>query len=100
MVLFRGSGSGPSGRVVLVGNSPRDRGTGGQWLGFIFIWWGIVPWWGVVLVLEPLGSYTGISILSHENEGDKCWEERFMELLNFYSSMILPFKYDLKNPRK
>ena len=23
-------------------NSPRDRGPGGQWLGFIFIWWGIV----------------------------------------------------------
>ena len=23
-------------------NSPRDCGPGGQWLGFIFIWWGIV----------------------------------------------------------
>ena len=22
--------------------SPRDCGPGGQWLGFIFIWWGIV----------------------------------------------------------
>ena len=42
MVLFRGSG--PSGE--LVGNSPRDSGPGGQWLGFIFIWWRIV--------LEPL----------------------------------------------
>ena len=28
--------------VVLVGNSPRDCGPGGQWLGFIIIWWGIV----------------------------------------------------------
>ena len=28
--------------MVLVGNSPRDCGPGGQWLGFIFIWWGIV----------------------------------------------------------
>ena len=31
--------------VVLVGswgNSPRDCGPGGQWLGFMFIWWGIV----------------------------------------------------------
>ena len=28
--------------VVLVGNSPRDRGPGGQWLGFILIQWGIV----------------------------------------------------------
>ena len=26
-----------------MGNSPRDCGPGGQWLGFIFIWWGIVP---------------------------------------------------------
>ena len=25
-----------------MGNSPRDCGPGGQWLGFIFIWWGIV----------------------------------------------------------
>ena len=25
-----------------MGNSPRDCGSGGQWLGFIFIWWGIV----------------------------------------------------------
>ena len=41
MVLF--CGSGPSGELtVLVGNSPRDCGPGGQWLGFIFIWWGIV----------------------------------------------------------
>ena len=29
-------------RSVLVGNSPKDCGPGGQWLGFIFIWWGIV----------------------------------------------------------
>ena len=28
-------------------NSPRDCGPGGQWLCFIFIWWGIV--------LEPCG---------------------------------------------
>ena len=39
-VLFRGSG--PSGEVswwrgVLVANSPRDCGPGGQWLSFIFI---------------------------------------------------------------
>ena len=26
----------------MVGNSPRDCGPGGQWLCFIFIWWGIV----------------------------------------------------------
>ena len=25
-----------------MGNSLRDCGHGGQWLGFIFIWWGIV----------------------------------------------------------
>ena len=25
-----------------MGNSPRDCGPGGQWLGFIFIWWGTV----------------------------------------------------------
>ena len=25
-----------------MGNSPGDCGPGGQWLGFIFIWWGIV----------------------------------------------------------
>ena len=25
-----------------MGNSPRDHGTGGQQLGFIFFWWGIV----------------------------------------------------------
>ena len=25
-----------------MGNSPRDCGPGGQWLGFMFIWWGIV----------------------------------------------------------
>ena len=25
-----------------MGNSPRDCGPGGQWVGFIFIWWGIV----------------------------------------------------------
>ena len=25
-----------------MGNSSRDLGPGGQWLGFIFIWWGIV----------------------------------------------------------
>ena len=25
-----------------MGNSPRDCGPGGQWLGFIFISWGIV----------------------------------------------------------
>ena len=25
-----------------MGNSPRDCVPGGQWLGFIFIWWGIV----------------------------------------------------------
>ena len=25
-----------------MGNSPRDCGPGGQWLGFIFIWWEIV----------------------------------------------------------
>ena len=25
-----------------MGNSPRECGPGGQWLGFIFIWWGIV----------------------------------------------------------
>ena len=25
-----------------MGNSPRDCGPGGQWLVFIFIWWGIV----------------------------------------------------------
>ena len=25
-----------------MGNSPRDCGPGGQWLDFIFIWWGIV----------------------------------------------------------
>ena len=25
-----------------MGNSLRDRGPGEQWLGFIFIWWGIV----------------------------------------------------------
>ena len=53
VVLF--CGSGPSGElswwgivlgiVVLVGNSPRDCGSGGQWLGFIFIWWGIMSSW-------------------------------------------------------
>ena len=26
----------------MVGNSPRNCGPDGQWLGFIFIWWGIV----------------------------------------------------------
>ena len=25
-----------------MGNSPKDCGPAGQWLGFIFIWWGIV----------------------------------------------------------
>ena len=25
-----------------MGNSPRDCGPGGQWLGFLFIWWGFV----------------------------------------------------------
>ena len=25
-----------------MGNSPRDCGPGGQWLGFIFVWWGII----------------------------------------------------------
>ena len=30
-------------------NTPRDCGPGGQWMGFIFIWWGIV--------LEPLHVY-------------------------------------------
>ena len=25
-----------------MGKSPRDRGPVGQWLGFIFVWWGIV----------------------------------------------------------
>ena len=25
-----------------MGNSPRDYGPGGKWLGFIFIWWGII----------------------------------------------------------
>ena len=25
-----------------MGISPRDHGPAGQWLGFIFIWWGIV----------------------------------------------------------
>ena len=24
-----------------MGNTPRDCGPGGQWLAFIFIWWGI-----------------------------------------------------------
>ena len=30
-----------------MGNSPRDCSPGGQWLGFIFIWWGVVlePSW-------------------------------------------------------
>ena len=28
--------------VVLVGNSPNDHGPVGQWLGYIFIQWGIV----------------------------------------------------------
>ena len=41
VVLFRGSG--PSGELSwCMVNSPRDCGPGGQWLGFIFIWWGIV----------------------------------------------------------
>ena len=35
-----------------MGSGPRDCGPGGQYLGFIFIRWGIVPWWEVVL--EPL----------------------------------------------
>ena len=34
-----------------MGNSPRDRGPGGQWLGFIFYSVGSCPWWG--FVLEP-----------------------------------------------
>ena len=34
-----------------MGNSPRDCGPGGQWLGFIFIWWELSSW-GVVL--EPI----------------------------------------------
>ena len=29
--------------MVLVGSSPRDNGPGGQYLGFIFIPWGIFP---------------------------------------------------------
>ena len=32
-----------------MGNSPRDCGPGGQWLGFIFIWWGIVL--GIVVLV-------------------------------------------------
>ena len=30
------------GSCPMVGNSPRDSGPSGQWLGFIFIRWGIV----------------------------------------------------------
>ena len=50
VVLFRGSG--PSGECVLVGNSPRHCGPGGQWLGFIFYLEGnCAHAWGVFL--EP-----------------------------------------------
>ena len=40
-----------------MGNSPRDCGPGGQWLGFIFIWWGIVlmgscPRTGQIIIIK------------------------------------------------
>ena len=38
--LFRGSG--PSGELSWWGIVLGIHGPGGQWLGFIFIWWGIV----------------------------------------------------------
>ena len=41
-----------------MGNSPRDCGPGGQWLGFIFIWWGIVL----------MGSYPRTAHAHHERE--------------------------------
>ena len=46
-----------------MGNSPRDCGPGWQWLGFIFIWWGIVLMGSCPRILVKISIATHIGYI-------------------------------------